>query len=162
MRLITPAAALAYGLAAIVVIADQAVKAWILGPARLILGAPTPIWGPLRLTLVQNGGVSFGLFQSDAPWTRWALAAFSLIVAVALAVWVRRVAKPFTAVAIGLIIGGAVGNLIDRVRHGVVVDFVDVTALHFPWVFNVADSAITIGIVMLLVESFVVPRQTAR
>lgn len=162
MRLITPAAALAYGLTAIVVAADQAVKAWILGPARLTLGAPTPIWGPLRLTLVQNGGVSFGLFQSDAPWTRWALAAFSLIVAVALAVWVRRVAKPFTAVAIGLIIGGAVGNLIDRVRHGVVVDFVDVTALHFPWVFNVADSAITIGIVMLLAESFLAPRQTAR
>jgi signal peptidase II len=69
------------------------------------------------------------------------------------------VQKPFTALALGLIIGGAVGNLIDRVRHGVVIDFVDVTALYFPWVFNVADSAITIGILLLLAESFMSPRQ---
>jgi signal peptidase II len=137
------------------------VKAWIIGPAHLTLGGPAPIWGPLRLTLVENGGVSFGLFQSDAPWTRWALAAFSLVVAVALALWVRRAAKPFSGVAVGLIIGGAVGNLIDRVRHGVVIDFIDVTALYFPWVFNVADSAITIGIVLLLAEGFLAPRQTA-
>jgi signal peptidase II len=161
MSLVTRPAAFAYGLAVAVVAADQAVKAWVLGGAGLTLGAPAPIWGPLRLTLVENQGVSFGLFQSDAPWTRWALAGFSLIVAVALGIWVRRVQKPFTALALGLIIGGAVGNLVDRVRHGVVIDFVDVTALYFPWVFNVADSAITIGILLLLAESFLGPRQTA-
>ncbi|HEY2179002.1 MAG TPA: signal peptidase II [Caulobacteraceae bacterium] len=161
MRVVTGPGALAYGLAAAVVAVDQAVKAWIVGVAHLALGEPQPIWGPLRLTLVENRGVSFGLFQSDAPWTRWALAGFSLLVAVALGIWVRRAERRFSAVAIGLIIGGAVGNLIDRIRLGVVVDFVDVTALMFPWVFNVADSAITAGIALLLAESFLAPRQTA-
>jgi signal peptidase II len=80
------------------------------------------------------------------------LAAFSLIVAIALAFWARRADKPYTGLALGLIIGGAVGNFIDRVRTGVVVDFVDVTALYFPWVFNLADGAITIGILLLLAE----------
>jgi signal peptidase II len=161
MSLISRSGALAFGLAAAVVAIDQAVKAWIIDGARLALGSPVPIWGPIRLTLVENGGVSFGLFQSDAPWTRWALAAFSLIVAVSLALWVRKAAKPFSAVAIGLIIGGAVGNLIDRIHHGLVIDFIDLTALYFPWVFNIADSAITIGIVLLLADGFFAPRQTA-
>jgi signal peptidase II len=111
--------------------------------------------------LVENPGVSFGMFQNDSNWARWLLAAFSLTVAGALGLWVRRAEKAFTGLAIGLIIGGAIGNLIDRVRNGVVVDFVDVTALYFPWVFNVADSAISIGIVLLLVESFLQPRAGA-
>ncbi len=81
-----------------------------------------------------------------------------LAVVVALAFWVRRADKWFTGLAIGLIMGGAFGNLIDRARIGSVIDFVDVQALHFPWVFNVADSAITIGIVLLMIESFFTPR----
>lgn len=161
MSLATRAGAFAYGLAAVVVALDQAVKAWIVGGLRLTLGVPLPVWGPLRLTLVENRGVSFGLFQSDAAWTRWTLALFSLAVAIALVVWVRRAEKAFTGAALGLIIGGAVGNFIDRVRDGVVVDFVDVTALYFPWVFNLADSAITIGIILLLAESFLQPRPGA-
>jgi signal peptidase II len=161
MSLVTRSGAFAYGLAAAVVVLDQAVKAWIVGGLHLALGVPVPVWGPLRLTLVENPGVSFGLFQSDAPWTRWVLAAFSLVVAVGLGVWVRRAEKPFTGLALGLIIGGAVGNLVDRVRIGVVEDFVDVTALYFPWVFNVADSAITVGVILLLAESFFTPRRAA-
>lgn len=152
MNLVSRAGFLAYGLAVTVVAVDQAVKAWVLGGLHLARGIPRPVWGPLRLTLVENPGVSFGLFQSDASWTRWALAAFSLIVAIALAFWARRADKPYTGLAFGLIIGGAVGNFIDRVRIGVVIDFVDVTALYFPWVFNVADSAITVGILLLLAE----------
>ncbi|HXV01497.1 MAG TPA: signal peptidase II [Caulobacteraceae bacterium] len=161
MKAVSGPGTLAYGLAAAVVALDQAVKAWIVGAAHLELGAPRPIWGPVRLTLVENRGVSFGLFQSDASWTRWALAGFSLLVAVALGVWVRRAERSFSGLAIGLIIGGAVGNLIDRIRLGVVVDFVDVTALYFPWVFNLADGAITVGIALLLAEGFLAPRQTA-
>lgn len=161
MSLVSRAGVLAYGLAVTVVALDQVVKAWILGGLHLAMGFPRPIWGPLRLTLVENPGVSFGLFQSDAAWTRWALAAFSLIVAIALAFWARRADKPYTGLALGLIIGGAVGNLIDRVRIGVVVDFVDVTALYFPWVFNVADSAITVGILLLLAEGLFQPRSGA-
>jgi signal peptidase II len=152
MSPVSRAGALAYGLAVTVVALDQAVKAWVLGGLRLATGIPRPVWGPLRLTLVENPGVSFGLFQSDASWTRWALAAFSLGVAIALAFWARRADKPYTGLALGLVIGGAVGNFVDRVRTGVVVDFVDVTALYFPWVFNVADSAITVGILLLLAE----------
>lgn len=158
MRWISRPGAFAYALASVVIVLDQAIKAWILGDLGLAMGAPRPIWGPLRLTLVENPGVSFGLFQSDAAWTRWALAGFSLVVAVALALWARRAEKPFTGLALGLIIGGAIGNFIDRVRTGVVVDFVDVTALYFPWVFNLADSAITVGIVLLLAEGLFQPR----
>ena len=103
--------------------------------------------------------MSFGLLQFDAPWTRWVLAAFALIVAVALAAFVRRAEKPLTGLAFGLIIGGAVGNLLDRVNHGAVVDFLDVQALRFPWVFNLADSAITVGIMLLMAESLFAPKK---
>jgi signal peptidase II len=161
MSLVSRGGALAYGLAAVVIALDQIVKAWVLGSLHLTMGVPRPVWGPLRLTLVENPGVSFGLFQNDSSWARWSLAGFSLIVAVVLGVWVRRAEKAFTGLALGLIIGGAIGNLIDRVRNGVVVDFVDVTALYFPWVFNVADSAISIGIALLLIESFLQPRASA-
>jgi signal peptidase II len=161
MSLVSRPGVLAYGLAATVVALDQIVKAWVLGGLRLATGVPRPVWGPLRLTLVENPGVSFGLFQSEAPWTRWVLAAFSLIVAIALGFWARRAEKPYTGLALGLIIGGAVGNFIDRVRTGVVVDFVDVTALYFPWVFNVANSAITVGILLLFAEGLFQRRPSA-
>ena len=144
---------LAYGLAIFVIVVDQAVKYWMIDGLGLVGGFSRDVWGPLRLTLVENQGVSFGLFQSSAPWTRWALAAFSLAVAIGLGVWARRAEKPLTELAVGLIIGGALGNFIDRVLRGSVVDFVDVQSLHFPWIFNVADSAITVGIALLMVES---------
>nr|MDQ2764409.1 signal peptidase II [Pseudomonadota bacterium] len=132
-------------------------KAWVLGPLRLLPGVSREVWGPVRLTLVENSGVSFGLFHGHASCTRWALAGFSLAVALALAIWARRAARPLIGLSAGLIIGGALGNLIDRVRAGEVVDFVDVTRLYFPWVFNLADSAITVGIVLLLAENFINP-----
>jgi signal peptidase II len=158
MNLVSRAGAFALALAAGIAVLDQEAKAWVLG-LGLTPGEPRPVWGPLRLTLVENRGVSFGLFQSDAPWTRWALAAFSLGVAVALAIWVRRTQKFFTGIALGLIIGGALGNFLDRMRDGQVIDFVDVSALHFPWVFNVADSAITVGVVLLLAEGLIPSRK---
>jgi signal peptidase II len=159
MKLASRAGVMAYGLAIAVITIDQIVKSWVVGGLGLAPGGSLAIWGPLRLTLVENRGISFGLFQSDAPWTRWALAAFSLGVSLALAIWVRRTEKAFSGLALGLIIGGAVGNLFDRVRNGAVVDFVDVQALYFPWIFNVADSAITIGIMLLMAESLISPRR---
>ena len=152
MSLVSRSGGLAYALAGVILVADQATKAWMLNSLALAIGAPRHVWGPLRFTLVENRGVSFGLFQSDAPWTRWTLAAFALAVALALGRWVRRTERLYTGVALGLIIGGALGNFVDRVRDGVVVDFVDVSALWFPWVFNLADAAISIGIVLLLAE----------
>ncbi|HEX4709077.1 signal peptidase II [Phenylobacterium sp.] len=142
----------ALALAALIVVADQAVKYWILEVLRLQEGQTIPVFGPLRLTGVWNAGVSFGFLQARQDLVRWGLSGFSILVAVMLAVWVRRTERPLFAVAIGLVMGGAVGNVIDRIRFGAVVDFVDVSRLHFPWVFNLADSAITIGICLLLLD----------
>lgn len=148
---------IAYALATLVVALDQLSKAWVVSGLGLTRAASIEVWGPLRLTLVNNGGVSFGLLQSDSPIGRWGLTAFSLVVAIALAVWVRSVQRLPTVIAVGFIIGGAMGNVIDRVRFGTVVDFVDLQRLFFPWIFNVADSAISIGIAVLLLESMLLP-----
>ena len=144
----------AYGLAAFVILADQLSKYWILYVYDLPARFSTPIAGPFSLTMVWNRGVSFGLFRADADLVRWILTLFSICVAVALAIWVRKAHRPLLGVGLGLVIGGAIGNAIDRIRFGAVVDFQDFQRMgFFPWVFNVADSAITIGVVFLLLDS---------
>jgi signal peptidase II len=153
---------LAYGLALIVIALDQAVKLWVIGGLRLETGESLPVVWPLSFTLVWNDGISFGFFQTHAPWTRWALAAFSLAASAALVAWAWRMEKRLAAVAVGLILGGAVGNLVDRIRLGAVVDFVDVHPLMFPWIFNIADSGITVGVVLLVAETLLAnPRSVA-
>ncbi|MFM1959584.1 MAG: signal peptidase [Pseudomonadota bacterium] len=155
MASVTPAGRLAFGLAAAILAADQAVKAWILYGLNLPLRLSVEVLGPLRLTMVWNEGVSFGFLQARHDLARWGLTAFALLVALALAAWARKADRRLLGVSLGLIIGGAVGNAIDRARFGAVVDFVDVSALgFFPWVFNIADSAITIGVILMLLESF--------
>jgi signal peptidase II len=78
-----------------------------------------------------------------------------VLVVIGLALWVRKAIRPLPALGVGMIIGGAIGNnLIDRVLYGYVVDFIDVSRLHFPWVFNVADSGISVGVALLLLDSF--------
>lgn len=155
MAEVSPAGRLAYGLAAVVLVVDQAVKAWILEGLDLPLRLSVDLIGPLRLTMVWNEGVSFGFLQARHDLARWGLTAFALVVALALAAWARRADRRLLGVALGLIIGGAVGNAIDRARFGAVVDFIDVSALgFFPWVFNVADAAITIGVLLMLLDSF--------
>jgi signal peptidase II len=154
-------AGLAYALAAVVIALDQAVKYWILQVFVLPDRPPTPVIGPFWLSMVWNKGVSFGVLNIEAGWTRWALAGFALAVAGGLAVWVRRLEKPMLAIAVGLIMGGAVGNAIDRLRFGAVADFLDFSRLDFPWIFNVADSAITVGSVLLIWDLFLAPRKRA-
>ena len=151
---------LAYGLAVAVVIADQLSKHWIVSGSGLLLGQSMPVFGPLQFTWIQNSGVSYGLLQSGAAWSRWGLTAFAFIVAGALIVSARRSEGLITALAMGLIIGGAVGNPIDRIGYGSVIDFIDIQALHFPWIFNLADSAITVGVILWLIESFL-PKRVA-
>lgn len=105
--------------------------------------------------MVWNEGVSFGFLQARHDLVRWGLTLFALAVALALAAWARKADRRLLGVSLGLIIGGAVGNAIDRARFGAVADFIDVSALgFFPWVFNVADSAITIGVILMLADSF--------
>ena len=149
---------LAFGVAAIVILLDQALKHWVVTGLGLTVGESRPMFWPLSFTLVRNDGISFGFFQTHAPWTRWALAAFSLAVSLVLALWVMRSERALTGLAAGLILGGALGNLIDRVRLGAVVDFVDIHPLVFPWIFNIADSGITVGVVILLAESLLAVR----
>ena len=151
---------IAYATALLVVIIDQAAKAWVLHGLRLFPGAPYSVLPFFNLTLTSNTGVSYGFLRDGPSMTRWLLSGFSAIVVVVLAIYVRKAERPFTAVGIGLIIGGAVGNLIDRVRLGAVVDFMDFSALHFPWIFNPADSAITIGVIIFLIELILAPDKT--
>ena len=146
--------------AAIAVIAlDQASKWWILDhlmrPPRVI-----ELTGYFNLVLGWNRGVSFGLFNTSSPINAWVLSAIALIIVAALAVWLGRARSPFLAVAIGLVIGGALGNVIDRLRLGAVADFLDVHAAGYHWpAFNLADSAITVGAVMLIVDSLFMGRE---
>ena len=154
MKAVTKLGWTAYALALFVIIADQLSKHWILFVYDLPARFSVPIAGPFSLTMVWNRGVSFGLFRADADLVRWLLSAFSIIVAIVLAVWARKTERPFMAIGLGLVIGGAIGNVIDRIRFGAVADFLDFQHLgFFPWVFNVADSAITIGVVFLLLDS---------
>ena len=144
----------AYAIAIATIVLDQISKAWILATLGTVQGASHPVFGPLYLTLVHNYGMSFGLFRGS-ELARWLLTIFSAVVVVGLAIWARKAVKPLMAAGLGLIIGGAFGNnLIDRIRYGYVVDFIDVSRMHFPWVFNVADSAISVGVALLLLDSF--------
>jgi signal peptidase II len=151
---------LAYGVAAAVVVLDQLSKWWILEVARLPERGQIPVLPFFELTMVWNRGVSFGLLQAGEA-ARWLLVAFAFAVVIALLAWVRRVDRKLVAVGLGLIIGGAIGNnLIDRIRFGAVADFLDFSGLWFPWVFNVADSAITVGVILLLLDG-VLPRRAS-
>ncbi len=150
----------AFALALATLAADQASKAWILYGLDLPARGSVPLAPILRLTMVWNPGVSFGLLRTHGPVGRLLLAAFASVVVAALAIWARTARTLWAAAGLGLVMGGAVGNtLVDRLRFGRVVDFIDVSGLgFFPWVFNVADSAITVGVVCLILDSLLAPR----
>ena len=145
---------MAYAVAAAVILADQFAKNWIINSMHMEPGASVAVTPFFHLTLVLYRGVSFGLFRSEEgqEWGRWILAAFAAGVSIALAVWVRKAQRKLPALAIGLIIGGALGNLSDRIRLGHVVDFLDFGPI-FPWVFNVADAAVNVGVALLLLDA---------
>lgn len=142
-------------IAAALVVADQLSKFWIVRvlqlPARP--SGKIEISGIFDLSYVQNYGASFGLL-SGGLLSRILLSSISLGVAVWLALWLARLARPWAAAGVAFIVGGAIGNLIDRVRLGYVVDFLDFSGLAFPWVFNVADAAINVGVACLLVDAW--------
>ncbi|MFZ5718485.1 MAG: signal peptidase II [Pseudomonadota bacterium] len=142
----------AYAIAAAVILLDQISKLWIL--SFLPVGATVEVFWPLQFTRIWNEGVSFGMFQAEHNVVRWGLVLFSIGVAVLLTFWARSQDRGLQAVGLGLIIGGAIGNAIDRARFGAVVDFIDVQRIgFFPWIFNIADSGITIGVIALLLDS---------
>lgn len=149
-------------IAILIVAFDQLTKWWVLAdlmdPPQIV--AVTSFF---NLVLVWNRGVSFGLFDSDSHWGPILLSALALTISIVLVVWLRRVGGRFPAVAIGMVLGGAVGNVIDRIRFGAVVDFLDFHAFGYHWpAFNVADSAISIGVGLLLYDGLFENRRKFR
>jgi signal peptidase II len=147
-------------IAAAVLLFDQATK-WA------ILGAATPplqpqhlarVTGFFNLVLTYNTGVSFGMFQGEAAWQRYFLIAVNLGVSLALLIWLRKQVVGLMPYAIGLVVGGAIGNAIDRLHQPGVVDFLDFHLAGWHWpAFNVADSAIVCGVALLIADGLFQP-----
>jgi len=142
---------------------DQASKQWVVMEYGLQSRFIAEILPFFNLVLVWNKGVSFGMFADAQSWMPWALTALALGITAFLAHWLRRAESVLIALALGLVIGGALGNVIDRVRFGAVLDFLDFHAYGFHWpAFNVADSSIFIGVVLLLISSIVTPENDSK
>ncbi len=138
--------------------ADQASKWWVLERLRLpeLRNVPLLELGPvgLDLSMVWNRGVTFGLLSGDGPWNHLILALLAGGIAVFLLRWLARAETRAVAVALGAVIGGAVGNVADRLRFGAVVDFVDAHAWGWHWyVFNIADAGIVCGVAALIADA---------
>ena len=144
---------LALGVAALVLLADQASKWWVLEVLDLPGRGQVAVTPFLNLTMVWNPGVTFGLLRLDNAWGPPLLAGIALAVVGLLAVWIVRAENRLVAGALGAVAGGAVGNVIDRLRFGAVADFLHAHAWGWSWyVFNVADAAIVCGVALLLLD----------
>ncbi|MFZ5594354.1 MAG: signal peptidase II [Pseudomonadota bacterium] len=142
-------------LSLVVIVLDQATK--FLASGMLILHEPVAVLPFFNLTLMHNTGAAFSFLHDASGWQRWFFAALALIVSVMLVLWLRRLQphERWLATALTLVLGGALGNLIDRLMYGYVVDFIQLyyQDWYYP-AFNVADSAITVGAVMLVIDTF--------
>ena len=135
----------------LVLVADQASKMVALAT---VTEGPIYVWPFFNWVLVWNRGISFGIFNDGQTVGPWLLSGFSLLIVAGLAVWLARVPNRVLGLAISAVIGGALGNIIDRIRFGAVVDFIDVHAFGYHWpAFNIADSAIVLGIAFILADS---------
>jgi len=142
-------------LSLLAVILDQASKLAIAGSMQLYQSIEIVPY--FNLTYVHNTGAAFSFLSEAGGWQRWFFAGLALVISVVIAVWLARLKQHETllAVALSLILGGAIGNLIDRLAYGYVIDFLDVYYQTWHWpAFNIADSAITLGVILMLVESF--------
>jgi signal peptidase II len=148
--------------AALVLAADQATKWWALSALGPPAGGAVEVTPFFNLVLVWNRGVSFGMLGGLAEYGPWLLSGIALAIVVFLLTWLRRASDPLVAGALGLVIGGALGNVVDRVRFGAVVDFLDFHYAGWHWpAFNVADSAICVGAGLLLLSGLFAPRREA-
>ena len=141
-------------LSALVVLLDQASKAWITSVLRL--NESLPVTAYFDLVWVYNVGAAFSFLAGASGWQRWFFVALALAVAAWLVAMLRQHAQErLLAATLSLILGGALGNVIDRLTHGAVVDFLDFhySGYHFP-AFNVADSAISVGVALMLWQQF--------
>ncbi len=153
-----------YALALAVFAIDQLTKWLMTGPLGLREVGQIVLLPIFQFTYTENAGVSLGLLTAETETARWLLVALTGAIAAGVAVWIAREANRWDVLALGLVLGGALGNITDRIRFGYVVDFLD---LHFgdfrPFmVFNVADAAITCGVVLLLARSLLLRDKPAK
>jgi signal peptidase II len=146
--------------AAVVCVLDQAIKLWLIFAFDLGARGLVRLGPGIDLVLTWNAGISYGLFPQGSAAGRWFLTGIAAAAVIVLTIWLTRIQTRLTALALGLIIGGAVGNAIDRLAYGAVADFVllhlTTASWRFEWyVFNVADAAIVAGVVGLLYESLI-------
>lgn len=151
------------GLALLVLVLDQATKWWVLEVAALDRVGQIVVTPFFNLTMVWNRGVTFGLLGSDLWFKPLLLGGLALVIAALLLRWLARAESWRIAWGLGLVLGGAVGNVIDRARFGAVVDFVHLHAAGYHWyVFNLADSAIVCGVGLLLLDALIRPSAAAK
>jgi signal peptidase II len=142
-------------LSALVIVLDQLTK-WLMS-SWLDLYETVAIIPYFNLTLAHNYGAAFSFLASAGGWQRWFFTILAIVVSVALTIWMKRLKAHarLEAISLALILGGAIGNVIDRVVHGYVIDFLDVYVGSYHWpAFNIADSAICVGAVLLVFDSF--------
>ena len=146
--------------ALVTLVLDQASKYWLLNVLDIAEHAPVGVTPFFDLVLQWNIGISFGLLQSDSPAAQIGLMLVKVVAVIALAIWMARSQTILATIALGLIIGGAIGNAIDRIAYGAVVDFalfhIEIAGKTYTWyVFNLADTAIVAGVAALLYDSFI-------
>jgi signal peptidase II len=150
-----------FSIAALIFLADQLAKWAVTGPLQLREVGQIVLLPIFNLTYTENNGISLGLLNATNPVGRWMLVALTGAIAIGVAYWIGKEKSRFDQLALGMVLGGALGNILDRVRFGYVVDFAD---LHFgdfrPFlVFNVGDAAISIGVVILLLRAFLTRKE---
>jgi signal peptidase II len=141
-------------LSGLVIVVDQLTK-W-LAEYYLLYAQPLPVLPFFNLTLLYNTGAAFSFLADAGGWQRWFFLILALVISIALVIWLSRLNKEDTrlAIALALVLGGALGNVIDRMVHGHVIDFIQLYYERWFWpAFNIADSAITIGAVLLIIDS---------
>ena len=149
-----------FWLSGVIIVLDQCTK--LLAEARLSLHNPVEVMPYFALRKAYNTGAAFSLFHDGSGWQRWFFIALAVLVIGVLVVWLRQIAanQARTALALALILGGAAGNLIDRVVYGHVIDFIDVYYGDWHWpTFNIADSAITVGACLLVLDALLTRKQ---
>lgn len=158
----TDARRLAVIIAVVIFVIDQATKLTFLYLYDLRIHAPLVLAPFAELIVVWNRGISYGLFQQETEFGRWMLVVVSIGASIGLGIWMMRTPARLLAASLALIVGGALGNAVDRIAYGAVFDFVHLHFGSFSWyVFNVADAAIVAGVVGLLYDSLVLePRRT--
>lgn len=142
-------------LSAMVIFSDQVSKYF--ATIRLEPYLPDPVMPMLNFTLAFNTGAAFSFLSTAGAWHQWLFTGFSVLVSIAIIVWMIRSdpTQKLQLLALSLILGGAIGNVIDRLTLGYVVDFIDVYYKTHHWpIFNIADSAITVGTVIILIDWF--------